>query len=140
MLPGTTLASFQRTSPVYDAMALAAYFSISRELKDAYPAEYNDLGKILGTIANVAKGVIGTIFPPARVPLEIASSLLSGSTQSHGVGTVEPQPELRSAAELDRLRQTQVVPAARAVVTTQAVNSVRKKLAARAASAGKKKK
>lgn len=46
-----------RLSPPYDPTALRSYFAISRELKDAYPADYNDLGKIWEEIKSAAAGV-----------------------------------------------------------------------------------
>jgi len=35
--PGTQLTPFQKLSPPYDPMAIADYYTIARELKDAYP-------------------------------------------------------------------------------------------------------
>lgn len=49
-------------SPV-DSLALGSYFRIARELPDAYPAAYNDNGKILGIIADV----IDTVAPALSV-------------------------------------------------------------------------
>lgn len=59
VLPSSQLASLQHISPVYDAQALETYFSVSRQLKDAYPKDYNDLGKIW----DVIKSVLGSIAP-----------------------------------------------------------------------------
>lgn len=59
VLPTSPIASLMRISPTYDPQALEAYFAISRELKDAYPVEYNDLGKLWDTI----KGVIKQLAP-----------------------------------------------------------------------------
>lgn len=113
VLPGTTLAPFAKVSPMYDPTALTTYYRISRELKDAYPASYNDLGKLLGIIGNVAKNVIGTLFPAARIPLMAASaargllaSRTSGQTpRGTGLGVTSPTPETLSAADKERLAQ-----------------------------------
>lgn len=53
--PGTSLTPFLHTSPRYDPVALRTYFAIARELKDAYPADYNDLGKMLLVIKEALK-------------------------------------------------------------------------------------
>lgn len=56
--PNSTLAPQLKLSPPHDDLALESYFAISRELKDAYPADYNDLGKIWDVISDVAKEVL----------------------------------------------------------------------------------
>lgn len=55
--PGSILAPHLRLSAPYDPLALREYFAIARELKDAYPADYNDLGKIWDVISSAAKTV-----------------------------------------------------------------------------------
>jgi hypothetical protein len=52
--PLSVMSPHQKLSPKYDSLALNSYFSIARELKDAYPADYNDLGKILKVIGDAA--------------------------------------------------------------------------------------
>jgi len=59
VFPGTGLTPFQSLSPKYDPMALSDYYAISRELKDAYPEDFNSLGKIWDQIS----GVLGTLGP-----------------------------------------------------------------------------
>lgn len=56
--PGSTLAPQMKLSPPYDQQALATYFAISRELKDAYPADWNDLGKIWDEFSRIASVVL----------------------------------------------------------------------------------
>lgn len=46
-----------KLSPEYDAQAIATYFSIARTLKDGYPADFNDLGKIWGVIKEAASTI-----------------------------------------------------------------------------------
>ncbi len=55
--PTSLMSPHLKLSPEYDPQALMAYFAISRELKDAYPADYNDLGKIWGVISTIAKTI-----------------------------------------------------------------------------------
>lgn len=59
--PSSVLAPQMKLSPPYDAMALTSYFSIARELKDAYPANYNDLGKLWDVVSAAAKRVLPLI-------------------------------------------------------------------------------
>jgi hypothetical protein len=56
--PGTLLTPQLHLSPAYDPKAVAAYYAIRRELKDAYPADYNDWAKIWGVIKKVASVVL----------------------------------------------------------------------------------
>lgn len=53
--PSSPLAPQMRISPAYDRDALETYFAIARELKDAYPADFNDLGKIWNAIKGAAR-------------------------------------------------------------------------------------
>jgi hypothetical protein len=74
--PSSSLAPQLAISPVYDPMALDAYFAIARELKDGYPSDYNDLGKIWDAISAAAKRVLPTL---KKVPgFGIPSNLIGG--------------------------------------------------------------
>jgi hypothetical protein len=59
--PTSTLSTFIHLPPKYDPVALSAYFSIARELKDAYPSDYNDLGKLWSVIKNAAKHTMNVL-------------------------------------------------------------------------------
>lgn len=52
--PGSIMSPQQRISPQYDLAALQAYFAVAREMKDAYPADYNDLGTLWNVIRDLA--------------------------------------------------------------------------------------
>jgi len=67
-LPGTQLTPHQKLSPAYDPQAIAEYFAIARELKDGYPADYNDLGKILNVIRD-AVATVGDVFSAIPHPV-----------------------------------------------------------------------
>lgn len=58
VFPTSILAPQMTLSPAYDARALQTYFAIARELKDAYPVDHNDLGKIWDTISDIAGMVL----------------------------------------------------------------------------------
>lgn len=82
VIPGSPMCTFQKISPPLDETAIRAYFAIARELKDAYPAEFNDLGTILKEIGSVALDVLPTIFPPLSPFIsagKAAYKLLNGS-------------------------------------------------------------
>lgn len=74
VLPTSILAPHLKLSPPADEVAIGTYFAVSRELKDAYPADFNDLGKIWDVISSVARTiapvlsavpVVGPILPAA---------------------------------------------------------------------------
>lgn len=56
--PTSTLAPQLTLAPRYDQRALESYFAISRELKDAYEAKFNDMGKLWGVISTAARSVL----------------------------------------------------------------------------------
>lgn len=55
--PTSIYSTHLKLSPPHDPVAMESYFAIARELKDAYPADHNDLGKIWDVISTVAKTV-----------------------------------------------------------------------------------
>lgn len=82
VLPGTELSPMQKISPAYDPVAIARYYTIVREFKDAYPADYNDAAKILGIIANALHWAgAGLNFIPEVGPIVggISSALGTGA-------------------------------------------------------------
>lgn len=64
--PTSMLSPHLKLSPPSDKQAIEAYFAVSRELKDAYPADYNDLGKIWGVISSIVRAIAPGL---AYVPL-----------------------------------------------------------------------
>lgn len=55
--PNSAYTAFQALAPPYDPVAENTYFAVARELKDAYPVEYNDFGKLWDVIKNVASTI-----------------------------------------------------------------------------------
>jgi hypothetical protein len=81
--PGTILSPQQKTAPAYDPSAIDAYYKISRQMKAAYPAAYNDLGKMWSVINQIARSlspVLGVI-PGIGGLLSRGADLVSESTQ-----------------------------------------------------------
>jgi hypothetical protein len=74
--PGSPFSSFLKVSPAYDRMAIENYYLIARQLKDAYPVEYNDLGKLWDLIKGAAR-VISPVL-----------SLVPGGAAIRGAGQV----------------------------------------------------
>jgi len=108
--PGSSMSPHLKLSPPYDPAAISAYFAIARELKDAYPAEYNDKGKIWEVISGIAKAVA-----PGLVAVPIVGPMLATGVGAaakigdmiHGYVKRSGRPTLgnvASAADLDRTR------------------------------------
>jgi len=55
MAPSSALTPQLKLSPPYDPKAMITYFMLNREMKDAYPADYNDLGKMWDVISGAVK-------------------------------------------------------------------------------------
>lgn len=83
---------FAKPPESYDPHAVAAYFALAIELSDAYPARFNSLGEILGTIAHVAE----TLFPVAKQVIPVVynavKGLLGGPSSRPAVQVVAPPP------------------------------------------------
>jgi hypothetical protein len=57
----TIAQAFTRQSPMLDREALDAVARVAQSSAGAYPADYNDLSKILGSIAGAIRGVAGPV-------------------------------------------------------------------------------
>lgn len=90
VLPGSSISAFQHLAPKYDAVSLQAVSAIQRELKDAYPSEYNDLSKLLGVI----RDALSVVPHPIAQVLSTVAGVVSG-----GVGLLS---KLRSEPGRDK--------------------------------------
>jgi hypothetical protein len=79
LAPSSTLTPQLKLSPPYDRQALDTYFQIARELKDGYPADYNDLGRIWDVISGAAKRIlpIAQLVPGLAAPASLARDVVS---------------------------------------------------------------
>lgn len=71
---------YLKVAPAFDRLAVDNYFRISRELKDAYPSEFNDLGKLWEVIKSamrVALPAVGTLLSRVPGPIGVAASALT---------------------------------------------------------------
>ncbi len=138
--PTSTLAPQQKLSPEYDAVALEAYFRIARELKDAFPADYNDLGKIWDNIAAAAQQVLpllkkagpyGNALATGGKAVILAGNAIRASRQKRKGKGKPSQPAKSSgdrgnppAAARERATQAQLV---RDAIASGAIKVVRSK-------------
>jgi hypothetical protein len=73
--PGSIYSPYVRNPVMEDDAAVRAYFAVSRQLKDAYPEEYNDLGEMFDLIVNTAADVLPALFP-SSAPLAAGAKQL----------------------------------------------------------------
>jgi len=83
--PGSLLSPQQKLSPPEDVIAMQNYFTISRELKDAYPSDYNDAGQIWDVISGVAKTASSVL---SSIPHPVAQGIGAAIGGAATVGDV----------------------------------------------------
>lgn len=102
-LPTSPFSPYLKLSPPYDPAAIEAYFRISRELKDAYPADYNDLGKLWSVIKQVARRVlpaVGMLGPIGKTVSVLGSAILG--PEDRRIEESVPRPSQPEASIRDR--------------------------------------
>lgn len=102
VLPGTALISFAKSSPPFDPTAISAYFAISRELKDAYPASYNDLGTLVTTIGSIAANVLPKVIPAVKDMFKKMKAAKEKPTGDADTPVARPKQSDKSAAQKER--------------------------------------
>lgn len=111
--PESTMSPQLKLSPPYDRLALETYFAISRELKDGFPADYNDLGKIWSVIKDAASAIAPMVsLIPGVGPLLVGGGKVVGSVVDAVSGAVKRTtgPTLNNtASESDKEKTRQVV-------------------------------
>jgi hypothetical protein len=90
--PQSTLAPQLALSPMYDQVALDTYFAIARELKDAYPADYNDLGKIWDAISAASKKALPFLkkVPGFSIPANLIGGVVTAGDWMRKAGKTPP--------------------------------------------------
>lgn len=75
--PSSPLAPQLMPPGLYDPMAIRVYTTLVRSMKDAYPADYNDLGKLWNVVMTTARRVLPHIINVGRLtaPLLAATPL-----------------------------------------------------------------
>lgn len=119
VVPSSQLAPQLKLSPPYDSTALKAYFMIARELKDSYPADYNDAGKIWGVISSIAKSIA-----PALMGIPMVGPVLSAAVPMiAGVGD-----SIRKAVDDRKARKNMTSANVSSVVSEAAVERAREEI------------
>lgn len=133
--PGSNMAPHLKLSPAEDQQALTTYFAIARELKDAYPADYNDLGKIWDVISGIAKKVAPFLgFVPG-----IGPALSAGVPMIAQAGDGIREALRRTAApSLGSVASASDKEIARNTISAAQIDAARRTMAKKAASKKKK--
>jgi hypothetical protein len=102
-LPSSVFSPYLKLSPPFDPLSIDAYYRISRELKDAYPADYNDLGKLWEVIKGVARTALPLVagFGPLGKAASVVGSMLLGPT-SDGIKQTIPQASVTVPENRDK--------------------------------------
>lgn len=105
-LPTSPFVSFLKVSPEHDLMAITNYYKISRQLKDAYPVAYNDLGKLWDVIKGAAR-VISPVLSvvPGGSMIRAAGNVL-GKLGDAAFGSKKVADAAVSAADLERAQES----------------------------------
>lgn len=114
--PGSQYTTHLKLSPPHDPLALEMYFKVARELKDAYPADHNDLGKIWDVISGAAKtvgGVLRAVPGPIGLVGSVLSSVAGGGdaikqlvSAAGRVSSDKQVGKVASQADIEKLRST----------------------------------
>jgi hypothetical protein len=116
--PGTSLTPLQKLSPRHDETALHSYFAIAREMKDAHPADFNDLGKIWDVISSVGKTVLPMVSPFMGPMAPLAGvGLAMGDRIKRGLETGRNPPSLADREIAARALKKATAPRPRAKST-----------------------
>lgn len=104
--PTSMLSPHLKLSPPHDELAIQTYFAICRELKDAYPADYNDAGKIWGVISSIAKGVAPFLsaIPLVGPALSLAVPAISAGGDMIADAVARAKQGKASQADLENIR------------------------------------
>jgi len=94
----SSYAPHMRPAPFPDHMAIQNYFTIVRELPDAYPADYNDAGKIMGVIGKAIRTVSPflTFIPGVGKALTAAAGPISGALITMGKDATEARKAFKA--------------------------------------------
>lgn len=117
--PQSALQGQVRIAPPHDPLALTSYFAVTRQLKDAYPASYNDWGKIWGVIKRAASTVLPLAAPllgsnpigaavMSLAPMAIRGvDKLAERSKQKKLTKAEARGSVVSQAEIEKLRASQ---------------------------------
>jgi len=78
--PGTTYSMMLQPSPLHDPVSLDMYYYIRHRMADAYPAEYNDLNKLLQVLiagARASLPILSMMHPSLKAVTPIGEAVLT---------------------------------------------------------------
>lgn len=119
--PASIYSPHLKLSPPYDPTAISAYFAIARELKDGFPSDFNDLGKIWSAIKDAASALSPVIeMIPTFGSTIVGAGKLAGRLGDKIVGAMQrsSEPTIGSTASASDREE------ARALVKAVSVPSV----------------
>lgn len=129
VFPESQYSAFQALPPEFDLQAVNAYFKIARQLKDAYPVEYNDLGKLWDVIKSVAKTVdpFLSMVPGGDVIRMVGRGVgaIGDAVQRRGASNAAP-PDQPSQAAIEAAKAS-----VKSKLSKKQVKAARKKVATR---------
>lgn len=93
--PSSSIAPQLALSPQHDQQALDCYFAIARELKDGYPSDYNDLGKIWDAISAASKKALPLLknIPGFGIPSQLIGGAVTAGDWMRKAGKGGPNPK-----------------------------------------------
>lgn len=133
--PGSPLTSFLHAPPNYDPQAIDGYFAVMRELKDAYPEDYNSLGKMAGILWGIVK-TVGSFVPgasPVLNGLENAYDLVRRARKDKKAAA---RNKVDEASSLAAIEDHKAAVAAKAQLQNKPLNSRRRRDRGRSKYAG----
>lgn len=110
--PSSLYSPHLKLSPPYDPTAISAYFAVARELKDGFPADFNDLGKIWGAIKDAASALRPAIeMIPGWGSTIVGAGKLAGKIGDKIVGAVQrsSEPSIGSTASASDREQARAL-------------------------------
>jgi len=125
--PNSVSVPFLKMSPAYDEQAISAYYLIRREMKDAYPSDYNDLQEIWNVIKGVADFVSPAFSEVVKAPARMFGSYVDGWFDKRNAQKTNPRDK-SPAASAERTQAAQAV--AMTTPAQQMVVSARKRIGA----------
>lgn len=111
--PSTTYAPLLEAPLPPDDHAMLMYQEVSARMADAYPASYNDLGKLFGTIKKVASSVMPYVAPALDIAQKAGGPIGAAATAIKGAAPIAKNVVDASKQFVDAAK-----PAAQAVVQT----------------------
>lgn len=101
--PGSPFVPLLKPAPNYDRQAIDSYYAVTRELKDAYPASFNELSKLWGPILSAVREIVPVVSPfLGGLGKVIFGGVGTKHKRNHKKKPTTTNPEQLPAVELQR--------------------------------------